>query len=80
MGNMEASEAEYTKIFNSIPDFYFARYRYALMLSEHKRENDAKKFLTDLLSNYSIDEETHEEAMALLEDLGEDTTEFEYLF
>lgn len=80
MGSMEASEAEYTKLFNSLPDFHFGRFRYALMLSEHKRENDAKKFLTDLLSNYSIDEETHEEAMALLEDLGEDTTEFEYLF
>ncbi|MHB8072257.1 SEC-C domain-containing protein [Desulfosporosinus fructosivorans] len=80
MGNFEAAETEYTKLFNSLPDFHFGRFRYALMLSEHKRESDAKKFLIDLLTNYRIDAETYEEAMALLEDLGEDTTEFDDLF
>jgi len=77
MGNMEASEAEYTKLFNSLPMFHYGRFRYVLMLSEHKREKDAIKNLTDLLSNHSIDKETHEAAMGLLKDLGEDTTEFE---
>ena len=80
MGNMEASEAEYENLFNSFPEFHLGRFRYALMLSEYNRDNDAKKFLRDLLSNYRIDDETHGEAMALLEDLGEDTTDFQYLF
>lgn len=80
MGNMEDSEAEYTRLFNSVPDFHLGRFRYALMLSEHHRKDDAKKLLRDLLSDDSIDDDTHEEAMALLENLGEDTTEFGYSF
>jgi|GEM_PF-876375 len=80
MGNIEASEAEYIKIFTAFPEFHYGRFRYVLMLSEHQRENDAKKSLTDLLSNYTLDDETHEAAISLLQDLGEDTTEFEYLF
>jgi len=78
MGNMEDSEAEYTRLFNSLPDFHLGRFRYALMLSEHNRKDDAKKLLRDLLSNDRVDDDTHEEAMALFEDLGEDTTEFRY--
>ena len=74
MGNIEASEAEYIKLFNSLPDFHFGRFRYALMLSEHKREKDAKVFLRDLLSNYRLDHEIHQEAMTLLASLGEDAS------
>jgi len=79
MGNMEASEAEYIKLFNALPEFHYGRFRYVLMLSEHQRENDAKKSLTDLLSDHNIDKETHEAAISLLKDFGEDTTEFEEL-
>ena len=77
--SIESTETEYKMLFDTLPNFFFGRFRYALMLSEHGRENDAKKVLTDLLSN-PIDEETHEEAITLLEDLGGDTSEFEYDF
>lgn len=77
MGKMEASEAEYKNLFNSLPDFHYGHFRYVLMLSEHKREKDAKKNLTDFLANHRLDKETHEVAMALLKDLGEDATEFD---
>ncbi len=45
------------------------------MLCEREREQDAKKVLTGLLSEKSIDEETRWEAIELLEDLGEDLDE-----
>ena len=77
MGNMEASETEYTKLFNTLPEFHYGRFRYVLMLSEYQRDDDAKRSLIDLLSNRKIDKETHEAAIALLKDFGEDTTEFE---
>jgi len=80
MGNMEASEVEYKTLFDTLPSFHFARFRYASMLTEYNRANDAKSFLRDLLTNYRIDDETLEEALALLKQLGEDTTEFQYLF
>ncbi|MDA8228092.1 MAG: SEC-C metal-binding domain-containing protein [Desulfitobacterium hafniense] len=81
-GYLEAAESEYRKLFDNFPDFYFGRFRYALMLSEYDREDDAKKVLIDLLSTHThhLDQETHDEAIALLDDLGEDTTPFEYLF
>ena len=75
MGNMEASVAEYTNLFNSLPDFQYGRFRYVLMLSEHLREKATKKNLTDFLSNYSMDKETHDAAISLLKELGEDTNE-----
>jgi len=77
MGKMEAAEAEYTQLFNTHPEFHYGRFRYVLMLSEHQRDNDAKKSLTDLLSDQSIDKETHEAAISLLKDFGEDTSGFE---
>lgn len=77
-GNMEAAVTEYMTLFETLPDFHFGHFRYALMLSEHEREEDAKKILTNLLANHRVDDETHEEAIALLEDLGEDTTEIEF--
>lgn len=80
MGNMEAADAEYTRLFSSLPKFHFGRYRYALMLSDNDREDDAIKALTDLLSLKDIDDQSHEEALTLLEVLGGDTSEFEYLY
>lgn len=79
-GNINAAEIEYKKIFETLPGFHFGRYRYALILSEYERENEAKNVLTELLANNRIDEETYDEAFDLLEDLGGDTTPFERLF
>ncbi|HVJ49973.1 SEC-C metal-binding domain-containing protein [Desulfitobacterium sp.] len=71
-GNIEDSELEYQKLFETLPDFHFGRFRYALMLSEYERESDAKKVLTALLADNLVDEETHNEVIFLLEDLGKD--------
>lgn len=77
---METAEAEYTRLFEAIPKFHLSRYRYALMLSDNNREDDAIKFLTDLLSTRDIDDQTHEQALTLLEVLGGDTSDFEYRY
>jgi uncharacterized protein YecA (UPF0149 family) len=77
---METAEAEYTNLFNSIPKFYFGRYRYALMLSNNGREDDAIKFLTELLNMKEIDYQTHEQALPLLEVLGGETSDFEHWY
>ena len=79
-GNMETAEAEYTNLFSSIPKFYFGRYRYALMLSNNSREDDAIKVLTNLLSMKDIGYQTHEQSLSLLGVLGEDTSDFEHLY
>ena len=79
-GNMEAAEADYTDLFNSIPKYYFGRYRYALMLSNNDREDEAIKFLTDLLKMAETDYQTHEQALSLLEVLGEDISGFEHRY
>ena len=78
-GDMKAAETEYTNLFSSMPKLYFSRYRFALMLSDNDREVDAIKVLTDLLNIKDIDDQTHEDALYLLETLGGDTSEFEYL-
>ncbi|HEY8910611.1 MAG TPA: SEC-C metal-binding domain-containing protein [Desulfosporosinus sp.] len=70
MGNIAASEIEYRKLFNTLPDYHYGRYRYVLMLSLHKRETDAKKVLTELLADLSIDAKTQQAARALFKDLG----------
>ncbi len=80
MGNIESAENEYIKIFDVQPDFHIGHFRYALMLRQHEREEKAKQILRELLTNNGIDEETRDEAMNLLDELGEDTAEFEYLF
>ena len=80
MGNMETAEAEYTQLFSTMPNYHFSRYRYALMLNDNDRKDDAIKVLTDLLTTKDIDDQTHEEALALLEVLGGDTSGFEYLY
>jgi len=63
-----------------MPNYHFSLYHYALMLSDNDREDDAIKALTDLLTTKNIDDQTHEEALALLEVLGGDTSGFEYLY
>ncbi|MDP4160501.1 MAG: SEC-C metal-binding domain-containing protein [Bacillota bacterium] len=73
-GDIETAETEYTNLFVSMPDYYFYRYRYALMLSVNDRDDDAIKVLTDLITIKEIDERTHREAFALLEILGVDTS------
>jgi len=78
-GEMKAAETEYTNIFSTMPELYFSRYRFALMLSDNDREDDAIKVLTDLLKMKDIDDQTHEDALYLLSALGEDTSDFEYL-
>ncbi|MDR3583867.1 MAG: SEC-C metal-binding domain-containing protein [Desulfosporosinus sp.] len=78
-GNMETAEAEYTHLFTSLPTFYLSRYRYALMLSNNGREDDAIKVLTDLLTMKNFDNPTHEAALTLLGILGGDTSDFEFL-
>jgi len=79
-GDMKAAEAEYTSLFSSMPNNYHSRYRFALMLSRHDRYADAIKVLTDLLKMKDIDDQTQEDALFLLETLGEDTTDFNPLF
>ncbi|MDR3541562.1 MAG: DUF1841 family protein [Desulfosporosinus sp.] len=78
-GNPESAEAEYRNLFNIMPEFYHGRYRYALMLSNNNREDDAIRFLTDLLTKKDYDNPTHEAALTLLEVLGGDTSNFEFL-
>ncbi|SPF46396.1 SEC-C motif domain protein [Candidatus Desulfosporosinus infrequens] len=79
-GNLETAEADYTNLFSAIPKFYFGRYRYALMLSINGREDDAIKYLTDLLNIKEIDYQTHEQAYTLLEYLGGDTSSFKHRY
>jgi len=66
---MEAAQAEYQALFHTFPDYYFGRYRYALMLSLHDRESEARKVLQDLLADNRIDTTTRTEAEDLLESL-----------
>jgi len=78
-GNLETAEAEYIHLFSAIPNFHLSRYRYALMLSINNREDDAIKFLTNLLSTKDVDGPTHEQSLTLLEVLGGDTSGFAHL-
>lgn len=45
------------------------------MLSEHEQEEDAKQVLKELLAHKGIDAETYNNAVDLLTDLSEDTSE-----
>ncbi|KLU60162.1 hypothetical protein CEB3_c35930 [Peptococcaceae bacterium CEB3] len=70
MGDVEAAEAEYSNLFKTFPDFSQGHVRYASLLCKQNREQDAKKVLTDLLSEVHIDQDTRWDAIDLLEDLG----------
>ncbi|WP_240984884.1 SEC-C domain-containing protein [Acididesulfobacillus acetoxydans] len=76
MGDLEAAKAEYAKLFMTFPNFSQGRLRYASMLFKQERKQDAKKVLTDLLSETHIDRETRWDAIALLDDLGVDVDEY----
>jgi len=70
-GSLEEAEKEYVAIFEDIPNYHFARYRYALFLEEHDRSKEAEGVLRALLERKDeIDDETYFSAEALLEEIS----------
>lgn len=67
--NLEDAVKEYLNLFDILPNFHFGRYRYALMLSEYERKDEAKTVLADLLAIRTLDEDTRFEAEELMKDL-----------
>lgn len=67
--NLEDAVREYLNLFDILPNFHFGRYRYALMLSEYERKDEARTVLADLLAIRTLDEDTRFEAEELLKDL-----------
>lgn len=60
-GQVEEAEKEYHSLFSRMPGWHFGRYRYALLLEQLGRREDAVDFLRSLLaSDEDIDEETCE--------------------
>jgi len=70
-GDLEEAEKEYLAIFEDLPDYHFAHYRYALFLDKHDRSKEAEGVLRALLERENeIDDETYFSAEALLDEIS----------
>lgn len=70
-GDLEEAERKYLAIFEDLPDYDFARYRYALFLDKHGRSKEAEEVLRALLEHEDeIADETYFSADDLLEEIS----------
>ena len=66
----EKAEQEYLNIFQALPEFNFARYRYALFLNEWDQKEKAIEILRALVNlSDQLDKETQASAQELLDEL-----------
>jgi len=67
MGRVEEAEEEYRSLFDRMPDWHFGRYRYALLLEQLGRKEEAVEVLRSLVADRGkIDRETYEAAANFL--------------
>lgn len=71
-GRMDRAAKEYGRLFSEYPDWYFGRYRYAMLLKELGKTGDAVELLKSLLAEKDkLDEETYDSAQDLLSSILE---------
>jgi len=72
-GRVGPAEKEYGRLFSEYPEWYYGRYRYAMLLEELGNAGDAVEILKSLLAEKDkLDEETCDSAQDLLSSILED--------
>lgn len=72
MNKIDEAEKEFEKIFKEMPEWYFARYRYALYLEGIGKKNDAIEVLKQLKSTKNkLDKNTYDAVVDVLESIQE---------
>lgn len=71
MNKIDEAEKEFGAIFKEMPEWHFARYRYALYLEDTGKKNDAIDVLNQLISiKNKLDEDTYNAVVEVLENTG----------